>query len=62
MDKQITSLVLETNYLPTTQNEIGVKSSNNINFTWSNINLRTVFGDMWDKYDYFNLILVNTVI
>jgi hypothetical protein len=26
--------------------------------TWHNINLRTILGDMWDKYDLFNLSLV----
>ena len=25
--------------------------------TWSNINLRSVLGDMWDKYETFNLCL-----
>ncbi len=27
-------------------------------FTWNNINLRTLLGDMWDKYELFNLSLV----
>jgi len=31
-----------------------------VNITWNNINLRTVLGDMYDKYDLFNLCL-NTV-
>lgn len=55
---QNASLVLETYYLPTTENNIGVKNSANTNFTWNNLNLRTMLGDMWDKYDYFNLVLV----
>jgi hypothetical protein len=25
---------------------------------WHNIHLRTILGDMWDKYDLFNLYLV----
>ena len=29
-------------------------------FTWSNINLRTLLGDMFDKYETFNLCL-NTI-
>lgn len=31
-----------------------------INMTWNNINLRTVLGDMYDKFDMFNLCL-NTI-
>ena len=34
--------------------------TNKINITWKNINLRTVLGDMYDKYDLFNLCL-NTI-
>ena len=34
--------------------------ANKTNITWNNINLRTVLGDMYDKYDTFNLCL-NTV-
>ena len=33
---------------------------NNLSFVWYNINLRTLLGDMYDKYDLFNLCL-NTV-
>ena len=38
-------------------------SSNNTSrtsFTWNNINLRMLLGDMYDKYDRFNLCL-NTI-
>lgn len=31
----------------------------NTSFTWSNIDLRTLLGDMYYKYDRFNLNLVN---
>jgi hypothetical protein len=34
--------------------------TNRLNITWNNINLRTVLGDMYDKYDTFNICL-NTV-
>ena len=34
--------------------------ANRLNMTWNNINLRTLLGDMYDKYDMFNLCL-NTV-
>ncbi len=29
------------------------------NFTWNNINLKTVLGPMYDKYDLFNIYLTN---
>ena len=29
------------------------------NFTWFNINLRTLLGDQYDQYDYFNMSLVS---
>jgi hypothetical protein len=58
IEKQITSLTLETYYLPTMQNNIGVRTAQNNNFTWSNLDLRTVLGDMWDKYQYFNVSIV----
>ncbi len=57
IEKQTAVLTLETYYLPTTQNNIGVKNLPNTNFTWNNINLRNVLGDMWDKYNNFNLSL-----
>ena len=54
------SLVLKTYDLPQVESNIGVKNLVNTSFTWKNINLRTLLGDMYDKYDYFNLTL-NTV-
>lgn len=32
--------------------------TNNLGFTWNNINLRNLLGDMYDKYDLFNIALV----
>lgn len=58
IEKQIASLTLETYYLPTSQNNIGVRNSQNTNFTWSNLDLRTILGDMWDKYLYFNVSII----
>ena len=34
-----------------------IATVNNSNLQWNNINLRTVLGDMYDKYDLFNLQL-----
>ena len=36
-----------------------VSSSNNSQNTWNNINLRILLGTMYDKYEMFNLCLVN---
>ena len=49
---QNASLVLCTNN--------GTSNTNKTSTTWNNINLRTLLGDMYDKYDMFNLCL-NTV-
>ena len=38
----------------------GISDTSRINITWNNINLRTLLGDMYDKFDMFNLCL-NTV-
>jgi hypothetical protein len=46
------SLVLSTNN--------GTTNASRTSTTWSNINLRSLLGDMYDKYDTFNLCL-NTV-
>ncbi len=61
MDLQNASLVLKSSDLSVgTSNQIGTANSTNTAFTWNNINLRTVLGDMYDRYDAFNLCL-NTV-
>ena len=38
-------------------NSAGISNSAFSNFTWTNIDLRTVLGDMYYKYDLFNLCL-----
>jgi hypothetical protein len=40
--------------------QVGICDQNKTNFTWNNINLRTVLGSMYDTYDKFNICL-NTV-
>ena len=52
---QNASLVLNT-YSGTDSSTGSIKTSH----TWSNINLRTLLGDMYNKYDMFNICL-NTV-
>jgi hypothetical protein len=39
---------------------VGTCDFSKANFTWNNINLRTLLGNMYDKYDKFNICL-NTV-
>ena len=57
--QDIACLVLKTNVLPTdgTTNAYGTSNSINTIFTWNNINLRTLLGDMFDKYDRYLLLL-----
>ena len=56
-DKHHAQLVLRGYDLTTNENNIGVANTGNTNYTWKNINLRTVLGPMYDKYDVFNLTL-----
>lgn len=52
------SLVLKTGDLPfNSTSAIGSTDANNLAFVWSNINMRTLLGTMYDKYDTFNLCL-----
>jgi len=57
--QDIACLVLKTNVLPMdgTTNAYGTSNTINTIFTWTNINLRTLLGDMFDKYDRFMLLL-----
>ena len=59
--QEIACLVLKTNVLPTngTTNLYGTGNSTLSSFTWTNINLRILLGDMFDKYDRFMLLLQN---
>ena len=53
------SLVLRTIDLPLNDsNNFGSSNQFRTSFTWNNINLRTLLGDMYDMYDYFNLDIV----
>ena len=59
--QEIACLVLKTSVLPMdgTTNAYGTSNSMNTSFTWTNINLRTLLGDMFDKYDRYLLLLQN---
>ena len=59
--KRSIRLVLKSGDL--TQNattNVGTCDQYRTTFTWSNINLRLLMGDLYDQYDYFNLNL-NTI-
>ena len=59
--QDIACLVSKTNVLPTngTTNDYGTGNSTLSSFTWTNINLRTLLGDIFDKYDRYLLLLQN---
>ena len=56
-DKQHAQLVLRTSDINTNESNIGVSNTTNSILLWKNINLRTVLGEMYNKYDLFNLSL-----
>ena len=59
--QELACLVLKTNVLTTngTTNAFGSGNSTLTSFTWTNINLRILLGDMFDKYDRYLLLLQN---
>ena len=55
------ALVLRTSDLTANSTtNVGTCDQYRTNFTWNNINLRTLLGGMYDKYERFNICL-NTV-
>ena len=56
-DKQHSQLILRGCDLLVANSTVGSVSTGNLNFTWTNINLRTVLGPLYEKYDEFNLTL-----
>jgi hypothetical protein len=59
--QEIACLVLKPSVLPSneTTNLYDTGNSTLSSFTWTNINLRILLGDMFDKYDRFMLLLQN---
>jgi hypothetical protein len=58
---QIASLVLRSSDLTlNSTTQYGTCDQNRLTMTWNNINLRVLLGDMYDKYDLFNICL-NTI-
>ena len=70
MDKECVNLNLKTTqinssstfldyYNKTVTTSTGQISKNFCSFTWYNVNIRMVLGDLYDKYDRFNICLNN---
>ena len=69
MEQETATLILNTfdinpsvsvgDYYPNviTDNQYGTISNNRCNLTWKNINMRRVLGEMYDKYETFNMYL-----
>ena len=58
-NEESASLVLRVGDLPNgSSNNVGTCDAFHTNMTWNNINLRTLLGDMYDKYDMFALVPV----
>jgi hypothetical protein len=56
--KRSCRLVLKTSDLTANAStNIGTCDQYRTTFTWNNINLRMLLGDMYDQYDYFNILL-----
>ena len=45
----------------TIDNQYGTITNNRCNITWKNINMRQVLGEMYDKYETFNMYLYQVV-
>jgi hypothetical protein len=59
-EKRSCRLVLKTSDLTTNAStNIGTCDQFRTSFTWNNINLRMLLGDMYDQYDYFNITLIS---
>ena len=57
---QMAKLTLKTSTMaPDSFSQYGTVDQYRTNITWNNINMRLLLGDMYDRYDLFNLQLVN---
>lgn len=62
MNNQTVLLVLRVSDLTAGQtNSAGTSSTRRTNMTWTNISFRNLLGDMWDKYENFNISLSQVV-
>lgn len=37
------------------ENDVGIIKNSKLNITWKNVNFQSILGDMYDKYDLFNI-------
>lgn len=59
-DKRSVRLVLKTSDLTiNSSTTVGQCDQFRTSFTWYNINLRNLLGDLYNQYDYFNLSLIS---
>ena len=67
MEQETASLILYTfdinpsqvvgDYANTTENQFGIIANNRCNFTWKNVNMRMIMGEMYDRYETYNIYL-----
>ncbi len=55
-NEECATLVLRSGDLINGTNSVGTSDARFTNMTWSNINLRTLLGNIYDKYDRFALV------
>jgi hypothetical protein len=58
-NEECATLVLRSGDLINGSNSVGTSDARFTNMTWSNINLRTLLGNMYDKYDRFALVPIS---
>lgn len=72
MEQETSTLILNTfdinpsqtvadYYNQTIDNQYGTIANNRCNITWKNINMRQLLGEMYDKYETFNMYLYQVV-
>lgn len=72
MEQETSTLILNTfdinasqtaadYYNQTIDNQYGTITNNRCNITWKNINMRQLLGEMYDKYETFNMYLYQVV-
>lgn len=42
-------------YNTTIENDVGIIKNSKLNITWKDVNFQSILGDMYDKYDLFNI-------
>jgi hypothetical protein len=57
--EQATLILRSGDLIAGSVNQYGSCDVNLTNFTWNNVNLRTLLGNLYDKYDLFNICLTN---